>query len=100
MVTKISRRLDRISEREQTLRYEREDALRTCGWKCSSVLPGALWLWSKSFPESKMQSRWVGVESPRREPHPPFAVNGTTTDVALRIESAWQDYWQDEEDKK
>ena len=76
---------------------EIEAALYACGWRSHSALPGSLWLWRKSFPESKTQWIWQGKgENRRKVPHPPFEVNGATLETAITIESAWQRLWVDE----
>lgn len=81
-----------FSEREEQLEQEKQNWLRSQGWAYSSALPGSYWLWSKSFPASKIQWRW---ENGERVPSEPFTVNGATTEIALIIEMAWSDHWDD-----
>lgn len=84
-------RLRQLNELSDDHLRAKEDLLRSAGWSCSSDYPGALWLWSKSFPESAVQWVWRGKE---KVPHPAFAINGATTEIALLIEAGWQDVWQ------
>jgi hypothetical protein len=84
------RSLVKLDNQVEGNRLARESLLRSAGWKCSSDYPGALWLWSKSFPESEIQWIWRGQE---KIPHPGFDINGATTEAALHIEASWQNLW-------
>ncbi len=90
MITPFHTRLNKIEDEYEDLERAKVDLLLEAGWKRSSGLPGALWLWSKTFPESAIQWQWKGRE---KVPHPGFTINGATTETALHIESAWQDCW-------
>ncbi len=82
--------LTRIEDKQNNLEREKVDLLLGAGWRRSSAFPGALSLWSKTFPESTVQWEWKGKE---KAPHPGFTINGATTGTALHIEAAWQAYW-------
>ena len=88
----IVAKMHEFANRREDVSDDEKALLRASGWKHSSDYPGSLWLWSKAFPESKTQWRWQGKE---KVPHPPFVVIGATTAVALTIEAAWCDLYDD-----
>lgn len=84
------RQLRRIEKQASENELKRVAWLRQQGWKESSDYPGALWLWSKNFPESEVQWVWRGA---KRIPHPAFSINGAPINIAITIEAAWLDLW-------
>lgn len=95
-MSKLAALLEEHHDRLVTGRAAIEAELYACGWTSLSSLPGSMWLWRKSFPESKTQWIWKGRGADRRKvPHPPFTVLGATTDTAIAIEAAWQNLWDD-----
>lgn len=84
------KQLRRLDDEVKKNKEKREGWLRQQGWKHSSSYPGALWLWSKDFPESEVQWVWRGKE---KVPHAPFSINGAPTEIAISIEAAWLDVW-------
>lgn len=92
----LAKLLGEHEQRRADDRAEIEAALYACGWRSSSALPGSLWLWGKSFPESKTQWRWKGRGEDRRKvPSEPFTIKGATLETAIAIEAAWQTQWDD-----
>lgn len=93
-VLTMTKVLSLIDQLERRILHEKETFLTINGWTTSSNLPGSYWLWSKSFPASNVQWHWEGG---KKVMNGPFIINGTTLDIALVIETAWQDlYWRKE----
>ena len=90
--TAIEKRIESLTDREDTMYQDKKQILHDAGWTRSCDWPGALWLWSKTFPESTVQCRQYGGSLERR-PHPPIEVKCASLDNALRIELEWQRNW-------
>lgn len=83
---------DKVASARRAIEDDISAFLKANGWKESSDYPGSRWLWSKSFPESKRQWRWLGLD---KIPSPPQSINGATPATALQIECSWQELYDD-----